>query len=111
MHLSSSSITGTKVTNTQGDDLGKIEDLMIDTDTGNVTYAVVSYGGFLGMGDKLFAVPLQAMQVDTDKEEFHLNESKERLENAPGFDKDNWPNFADTQWRQEVDTYYSISRP
>lgn len=111
MKLSSSSITGTKVTNEQGDDLGKIEDLMVDLESGKVSYAVVSFGGFLGMGNKLFAVPLQAMHVDTKDEEFHLNESKERLENAPGFDKDNWPDSADAEWQQLVDTYYSSNRP
>lgn len=107
MNISSSSIIGTKVTNKQGDSLGKIEDLMVDVKSGQVIYAVVSFGGFLGMGDKLFAVPLQVMQVDTNGEEFHLNESKERLENAPGFDKDNWPNSADTNWHQQVEAYYS----
>lgn len=83
---------------------------MVDTDTGDVSYAVVSFGGFLGMGNKLFAVPLPAMQVDTNDKEFRLNESKERLENAPGFDKDKWPDFTNAKWRQEVDSYYSIKR-
>jgi sporulation protein YlmC with PRC-barrel domain len=107
MHLSSSSITGTKVRNGQGDDLGKIEDLMVDVSSGEVSYAVLSFGGFLGIGDKLFAVPLRAMTVDTKDEEFILNESKERLENAPGFDKDHWPNTADPEWHNQVNTYYN----
>ena len=108
MHLSSSSLSGTGVRNAQGEDLGKVEDLMIDTKTGQVDYAVVSFGGFLGIADKLFAVPLQAFAIDTDNEELVLNESKERLENAPGFDKDNWPNHADQTWRTSVRSYYRI---
>lgn len=108
MHLSASSLKGNDVHNSAGDDLGKIEDFMIDTDTGEIDYAVMSFGGFLGMGDKLFAVPLQAMSIDTENEAFVLNESKERLENAPGFDKDNWPNTADSQWHKEVRSYYNL---
>ena len=95
MHLSASSINGTEVTDPSGDSLGNVEDLMIDLNSGKVTYAVLSFGGFLGIGDKLFAVPIEAMRINTDKEEFVLNESKERLKDAPGFDKDNWPSTAD----------------
>ena len=108
MYLSATSITGTDVRNAQGEDLGKVEDLMVDTTTGNVEYAVVSFGGFLGVGDKLFAVPLQAFAIDNDDEELVLNESKDRLENAPGFDKDNWPNHADQTWRNSVRSYYNL---
>ncbi len=108
MQLSSSSLIGTEVRNAQGDDLGKVEDLMVNTLTAEVTYAVLSFGGFLGLGDKLFAVPLQAMQVNTEDETLILNESKERLENAPGFDKDNWPSAADDKWHHQVRIYYSI---
>ena len=108
MHLSASTMIGTNVKNGQGEDLGKIEDMMVDTTTGAVSYAVLSFGGFLGIGEKLFAVPLQVMRVDTKDEEFVLNESKERLEEAPGFDKDNWPDSADPQWRQAVYDYYGI---
>ena len=108
MQLSASSITGTQVRNASGNDLGNIEDLMIDVQTGQVAYAVVSFGGFLGIGDKLFAVPLQAMRVDTEDESLVLNESKERLESAPGFDKDDWPSSADAKWNQSVRTYYGV---
>jgi sporulation protein YlmC with PRC-barrel domain len=109
MHLSASTIRGTKVRNSYGEDLGRIEDLMLDTLLGEVDYAVISFGGFLGLADKLFAVPLQAMQVDTTNEEFVLDESKERLEEAPGFDKDNWPKKADLQWLQQVREFYKVA--
>ncbi len=108
MHLSASSLKGNNVRNAQGDNLGKVEDFMLDTSTGEVSYAVLSFGGVMGIGDKLFAVPLQAMQADADQHEFILDESKERLEKAPGFDKDNWPKTADSKWHQEVRSYYNL---
>ena len=108
MNLSASSLTGTKVRNGSGDDLGKVEDLMIDTATGQVNYAVLSFGGILGIGDTLFAVPLQAMKVDTDDEELILDVPKDRLANAPGFDKDNWPLSSDPKWAKDVRSYYGL---
>jgi sporulation protein YlmC with PRC-barrel domain len=108
MHLSSSSLSGTGVKNAQGEDLGKLEDLMIDTSSGEVSYAVLSFGGFLGMGDKLFAVPMQALRVNTEDETLVLDETKERLEKAPGFNKDNWPQHADARWQKELRSYYRV---
>lgn len=108
MHLSATSLTGTSVTNANNDDLGKVEDLMINTTTGAVEYAIVSFGGFLGMGDKLFAVPLQVLKVDTNDEKLILSETKERLKDAPGFDKDNWPDHADGKWCSSVRSFYRV---
>lgn len=85
--LSATTLVGDGVRNTAGDSLGKIEELMIDLPTGRVAYAVLSFGGFLGMGDKLFAIPWSALKLDEAAHEFVLNVSKERLEKAPGFDK------------------------
>ncbi len=104
--LSSSSITNDNVRNSRGEDLGKIEDLMIDLTNGTVRFAVLSFGGFLGMGDKLFAVPFDQLRVDTTNECFVLDADKSKLENAPGFDKDNWPNFADESIADDVTSYY-----
>lgn len=106
--LSSSSLCGNDVKNAQGESLGEIKDFMLDINTGRVSYAVVSFGGFLGMGDKLFAVPLEAMNLDTDDECFILNIDKERLEQAPGFDKDDWPSTANPQWTQSIYEYYNV---
>lgn len=108
MHLSASSLKGNKVRNPQGENLGTIEDFMLDTSTGEVSYAVLSFGGVMGIGDKLFAVPLQALRTDTEQHEFVLDESKERLETAPGFDKDRWPDTADDKWQHEVRSYYKV---
>ena len=108
MHLSSSSLSGTDVENSSGDSLGKVEDLMINVTTGDVDYAVVSFGGFLGIGNKLFAVPLQAFKLNPKHKKLILDESKERLEAAPGFDKDHWPSHSDNKWSNEVNSYYGV---
>jgi sporulation protein YlmC with PRC-barrel domain len=106
--LSSSTISGDKVVNRQGEDLGDIKDLMIDVESGRVAYAVLETGGFLGMGSKLFAVPMQAMELDQDNHRFIFDQNKETLENAPGFDKDHWPDFADRTWGSTVHSHYGV---
>jgi hypothetical protein len=82
---------------------------MIDLSSGRVAYAVLSFGGFLSMGNKLFAVPWNAFTIDTGQEEFLLNTPKEKLENAPGFDKDNWPDTADRTWGAGVHSHYGVA--
>ena len=107
--LSADTVKSDKIIDRHGDDLGKIEDLMIDTSDGHIEYAVLSFGGFLGMGDKLFAIPWSALQLDTENECFTLDVDKDRLKDAPGFDKDNWPNMADPQFQSDLHTYYGTS--
>jgi sporulation protein YlmC with PRC-barrel domain len=104
--LSSGSLSGTKVVNTAGEDLGKIEDFMINVRDGQIEYGVLSFGGFMGIGDKLHAIPWASLQVNETNEEFVLDVPKERLEAAPGFDKDNWPDFADETFLTNLNTYY-----
>lgn len=106
MHLSATSLEGNKVINHHGEDIGKIEDLMINTSEGSVDYAVLSFGGIMGIGDKLFAVPMECISIDTNKECCVFKVDKERLENAPGFDKDNWPDTADLRWQSSIADYY-----
>jgi sporulation protein YlmC with PRC-barrel domain len=107
--MSAATLDGDKVVNSVGDDLGKIEDIMLDVMSGRIAYAVLSFGGFLGMGDKLFAVPWSALTLDTDQKCFVLDVPKERLEKAPGFDKNHWPSMADRTWASEVHAYYEVS--
>src|SRR3546814_8818983 len=90
----------------QDEELGDIKEIMLDVPNGRIAYAVLSFGGFLGMGNKLFAVPWEALKLDTENECFVLNAEKERLENAPGFDPDSWPDMADSTWQNEVHSYY-----
>jgi len=108
--LSASTITGDKVVNATGDELGKIEDIMIDLDRGRISYAVLSFGGFLGMGDKFFAIPWDALTVDKVNKCVRLDVSKEKLESAPGFDKDNWPKDSDPSFVPGIYEYYGTSQ-
>ena len=78
----------------------------IDVPTGRVAYAVMSVGGLFGIGDKLFAIPWQALTLDTENKCFRMNISSEQLKNAPGFDKDHWPTMADQTWAQQIHDYY-----
>jgi hypothetical protein len=90
-----------------GEHVGKISDIMLDVRGGRVAYAVLSSGGFLGMGDTLHAIPWSALTLDTDDKCFVLDAPAEHIKNAPGFDKDNWPSMADTQWGTSVHEYYN----
>lgn len=106
--LSASTLEGNDVVNAAGEDLGSIEEIMLDVRNGRIAYAVLSFGGFLGIGDKLFAIPWDALTLDTERKRFVLNMDRETLENAPGFDKDNWPQTPseDDTWLVEVYDYY-----
>lgn len=104
--LSATTLIGDSVKNPQGEDLGNLKELMIDVNSGNIAYAVLSFGGFLGLGDKLFAIPWEAFTVNTEKKHLVLNVDKERLENAPGFDKDNWPKTPNAEYITQVHSYY-----
>jgi sporulation protein YlmC with PRC-barrel domain len=106
--MSASSLTGDRVRNSAGEDLGKVHDIMIDVPTGKIAYAVLSFGGVLGMGSKLFAVPWGALTLDEDNKEFVMNVDKSTLENAPGFDKDNWPDMGDQTWGGQIYNYYGV---
>ncbi len=104
--LSASTITGDEVLNRKDDKLGRIQDLMLDTQSGQIRYVVLSSGGFLGMGDRLFAVPWKALKLDSTNKCFILDVDAQRLKDAPGFDKDHWPNMADAKWASDVDAYF-----
>ncbi len=107
--LSATTLAGDRVRNSGGEDLGKIEEIMIDLEGGRVAYVVLSFGGFLGIGDKLFAVPWEALTINAEEHEFVLNVDKKTLENAPGFDKDNWPDMADPNWGSEIHGHYGTT--
>lgn len=106
--MGADTLLGNDVYNTAEESLGTIKEFMIDMSSGKIAYAVLSFGGFLGMGDRLFAVPWQALKLDTEKKRFTLSVSKERLKDAPGFDKDHWPSMVDTSWSSGVHAFYGI---
>lgn len=106
--LSSSTITGQNVYNLNDESIGDIKDLMINPSNGEVVYAVISFGGFMGIGNKLFAMPLEALKFSDKDDTIRLDIDKEKLENAPSFDKDNWPMTADDKFVNSVYSHYGI---
>jgi sporulation protein YlmC with PRC-barrel domain len=108
--MGADTLVGNDVYNSNDEDLGDIKEIMLDMKTGKVSYAVLSFGGVLGMGEKLFAVPWEALKLDTKHKRFTLDLAKDRLKNAPGFDKDHWPNMADQAWVREIHSFYGAAR-
>jgi sporulation protein YlmC with PRC-barrel domain len=108
--MAADTLEGNDVRNAQGEDLGNIEHIMLDVPSGRIAYAVLEFGGWLGVGDKLFAIPWGALQLDTDNKCFVLNVSKEQLKEAEGFDKDHWPSMADQRWATSLHDFYG-ARP
>jgi sporulation protein YlmC with PRC-barrel domain len=104
--LTASSIIGDSVESPKGEDLGKIDDLMINLHTGQVEYAVVQSGGLLGVGKKLFAIPFQELQINEDRELFVINRDKDYVKNSPGFDASHWPGTNDHSYLDNVNKYY-----
>jgi len=101
-------LIGNEVYNHKGEDIGEIKEIMLDMRTGKISYAVLSFGGFLGMGEKLFAAPWTALTLDTTNKRFVLNVEKERLVKSPGFNKDQWPDRADQSWSKKYHTYAGV---
>lgn len=110
--MGAKTLLGNDVYNKESIELGDIKEIMLDMRSGCVSYAVLSFGGvFMGLGEKLFAVPWSAMKLDTEKKCFILDVSKERLEKAPGFDQKNWPDMADEKWQASIHSFYGTQLP
>jgi len=105
-----SKIIGAKVTSPKGESLGNIKELVLDPNSGQIVYAVVSFGGWFGLGNKLFALPWSALNWARDKENYVLDVQKETLKKAPGFDKNHWPDSSNKwdQWREEIEQFYHV---
>lgn len=106
----SSHIIGMRVKNKEGKDLGAIDDLVVGLNKGDIRYAALSFGGFAGFGNKLFAVPWKAMTFKFGERDRHFvfDVTEDQLKNAPGFDKNNWPNVADPKWAAGIDKHYKV---
>jgi sporulation protein YlmC with PRC-barrel domain len=104
--MGAGTLIGEDVYNHKDEDLGDIEEIMLDMNSGKVAYAVLSFGGLLGVGEKLFAVPWSALKLDTENKRFILAVDKEHLDIAPGFDKDNWPDMGDLSWQNTIHSFY-----
>jgi hypothetical protein len=109
--MGAATLIGNDVYNAEGEDLGDIKEIMLDMLRGEISYAVLSFGSFLGMGSKLFAVPWSALTLDTENKRFTLSVPRDRLERAPGFDRDKWPNMADQSWAKGIHSYYGTTLP
>jgi len=103
-----SKLIGMSVRNDQNEKVGTVDDLVINMSNGQIAYAALGFGGILGFGEKLFAVPMNQMKIAHDSNDtyFVLHVTKDMLKAAPGFDKNHWPDFADPNWSKEVDNYY-----
>jgi sporulation protein YlmC with PRC-barrel domain len=98
---------GMDVEDTAGKNLGAVDELVIDDANGRIVYAVLSFGGFLGVGDKLFAIPWHALKPSArDLDKLILDVPKDKLKEAPGFDKKSWPDMADRRWGLDIHKYY-----
>jgi sporulation protein YlmC with PRC-barrel domain len=107
--MGADTLVGNEVYNRDSQDLGEIKEIMLDMRSGRVSYAVLSFGGFFGMGGKLFAVPWDALKLDTENKRFVLDVNKDRLDSAPGFDKTHWPDMADATWEKGIHAYYGTT--
>lgn len=110
-----SQLMGADIENAAGEEVGEISDIVLDSNGGKVRYAAVTYGGLMGIGDKLFAVPWEAfrcVQDEDDADEYNLvlDVTPEKLKGATGFDQETWPNFADQSFASELDKRYGVKR-
>jgi sporulation protein YlmC with PRC-barrel domain len=106
--MAASAMLGYSVQNSAGENLGKLDEVMIDIVSGRIAYAVLSFGGFLGMGNKLFAIPWSALSLDIEGKRYILDVDKKLLKEAPGFDRDDWPDMADPRWGLQIHEHYGI---
>ncbi|WP_321946248.1 PRC-barrel domain-containing protein [Paraburkholderia sp. J10-1] len=104
--MAASTLDSDRVLSSDGDEVGKVKEIMLDVESGRIAYMVMSSGGFLGIGDKLLAVPWNALTLDASRKCFVIALNSERVKNAPGFDKGEWPSMADRTWASSVHQYY-----
>ena len=106
--ISAHKVEGTKVYSAEGDHLGEIQDVMIDKISGNVAYAVMSFGGFLGIGEKYHPLPWSALDYDVDAGGYVVNLSRDQLEGGPTFDAGKTPRWGDRDYETKLHDYYGL---
>ncbi len=104
--LSVSTVTENRVLNGRAEPLGTINDVLVDMEHGRVAYAVMASGGFMGVAERFFALPWNALKLDVERKCFMLDADKSIFENAPVFDKEHWPESPDRQWHERIHTHY-----
>jgi hypothetical protein len=103
--ISSEDVEGTSVYSPAREQIGEIDHLMIDKVSGKVTYAVMSFGGFLGLGHNHYPVPWGALKYDTGVDGYVTNITEAQLRDAPAFSDDSWD---DRNWEKSVYTHYNV---
>ncbi|MBB3209195.1 sporulation protein YlmC with PRC-barrel domain [Rhodopirellula rubra] len=110
--IRASQLIGQNIYNKAEESIGEINDVVMDASTGKIAYVAVSYGGMLGLGDSLFAVPFKAFKCtkEQDGDDYHmcLDVTKQQLENAKGFNQDRWPAAADKQFMAGLNKMYNV---
>jgi sporulation protein YlmC with PRC-barrel domain len=105
-----SAVLDAPVRNSAGEDLGKIEDVVIDPETGNLKYAILSFGGVLGINKKVFPIPWSSFSTSRTRDYVLLNMNEDTLRRAPGIERSAWPDMTDPAWSRSIDDYYGIDR-
>ena len=100
-------VIGKKIHSLNGENLGKVEELILDKITGQVRYAVLANGGFMGIGSAFYAIPWHSLEYCIEHDAFQVNFSKDDLKTAPGFNKDSWPDFTDPLWDKSTNEFYN----
>ena len=106
--VSVSTVAGYRVRSPEHQDLGMIEEIIIHPDDGRIAYAVLCFGGGLGFGDRLFVVPWDLLRVDTEDRVLILDWDTAKLDGAPAFEQDDWPDFTDQSWERKIHDYYGV---
>ena len=109
MLMGATTLAGDTICDHDGNSLGELKEIMLDTRTGRIAYAVLSSGSYLDPAVKLFAVPWRALRLDPVNKRFVLDVSKAQLDSAPGFDRDHWPDLADPVWANQIHSYYGTT--
>ena len=106
--IASNKVEGTAVYNRQGDRLGDVYNFMVDKYSGQVAYAVMSFGGFLGIGESYHPLPWRVLNYDTGMGGYVVDLDKDRLRGAPSFSRDQPPDWSDRNWGTRVHDYYGV---
>ena len=105
--LAVSTLRGTRVHNFAGEVLGKVDEFVVDLGSGRISYVVLSLGGFLRIGDKLFPVPWELFSTRAENHEFFLDMDKQMLLDAPSFERTRWPDMEDAAWASNIHAHYA----
>lgn len=104
--MRASKLVGAKVESTKGQELGAVQDLIVDTQSGEVRYVILAHGGTLGFNQKLFAYPMNKFRAGSDGQKLVINASEQEMKNAPGFDKSAWPNFGSSGYQGQLAKHF-----